>query len=101
MQLLKLIASLDSAGLRKVKGVGPKTADRLIVELKDKVAELISARRLVVPSNQNTQVDEALQAMVALGFSQTKAAEALDKVSKEFSKGSDPGEIVRSALAYM
>ena len=101
MQLLKLIASLDSAGLRKVKGVGPKTADRLIVELKDKVAELVAAGRMIVPSAQNTQMDEALQAMVALGFSQSKALNALEKVSKEFSKDGDPGEMVRSALAYM
>ena len=65
------------------------------------MAELVAAGRMIVPSAQNTQMDEALQAMVALGFSQSKALNALEKVSKEFSKDSDPGEMVRSALAYM
>lgn len=88
----------DVAALKAIKGVGPKTAERIIVDLRDKVAK-VEVGELGFAVEQNKQRDEALTALITLGFAKNAADKAITKVLKKY--GSDLGveEIVKHALS--
>lgn len=65
--------------IKSVKGIGLKTAQRVIIELKDKV-NAVGYTGDVVPGTAPTVKDEALAALVMLGFVKAQAAKVLDKI---------------------
>lgn len=90
--LEEVIVSGNDRLLKSVKGVGGKTAQRIIVDLKDKIKPGDST--LVSMAGQAGQVmDEALSALVMLGFSQQMSQKALQKVFKE-----DPAASLEAAI---
>ena len=102
LELLSIISREDSLALKKIKGVGGKTADRLILELKDKVKELILANRLITEtagSEPKQELEEALEALIALGFSRNQATATLNQIKNQLKDKHEAGEIVRLALA--
>lgn len=78
------ISSGNWALLKSVKGIGPKTAQRIVIDLQDKlkksegVGDLISSA-----SPANKAVEEALSALVMLGFSRSEAEKGLQKVRQQ------------------
>lgn len=80
----------DSSILTRVSGVGKKTAERVILELQNKVADLpLSDRKEAMAGN------DALEALVAMGYSSVEAREALKGVANNIT---DVGERVKAAL---
>jgi Holliday junction DNA helicase RuvA len=75
----------DVNTLKGVKGIGAKSAERIIVDLKDKIGKVENSDNLSMFSN-NTIKEEALSALVMLGFSKAPAEKALSKI---FSQTSD------------
>lgn len=69
--------------MQGVKGIGLKTAQRIIVDLKDKVGKHLSGTGEIITFKDNTNREEALSALVMLGFSKGAVAKVLDKVSRE------------------
>ena len=78
-ELQKAIAQGDVATVQRIKGIGPKSAQRIILEVKDKVLKTVDAETIIAPNN-NTIKDEALSALVALGFNKSAAEKALNKI---------------------
>lgn len=78
------IANGDVKRLQTAKGVGKRAAEQIVVELRDKVGQVVggSAEDIVGRSGIH-QNDEAAQALVALGYSEADAMTALSKVDKE------------------
>jgi Holliday junction DNA helicase RuvA len=68
--------------LKSVKGIGLKTAQRVIVDLKDKVGKQASASEIFTLAD-NTKRDEALSALVMLGFARSAVLKVLDKIIRE------------------
>lgn len=68
--------------LKSIKGIGAKTAQRIIIDLKDKVGK-IEVDSQIVASQNNTNKNEALSAMVMLGFNKKAAEKVIDKILKE------------------
>jgi len=66
-ELRSTIASGNTATLQSIKGIGLKTAQRVIVELRDKVSKTVHPDEIIFLHN-NTIKDEALSALVTLGF---------------------------------
>lgn len=92
------IVSGNVSVLKSIKGVGPKTAQRIIVDLQDKMGNLeVGELALGVP--QNKEREEALTALVTLGFAKNAADKAIDKVLKKHGSDLDVGEIVKHALS--
>lgn len=80
-ELSTAIANEDIRTIQAVKGIGSKTAQRLVVDLKDKVKKAEYAEE--IPGIiDNTVKNEALSALVILGFSKNAASKALDKLLK-------------------
>ena len=78
-ELEQVIASGDPARLKAVKGVGAKTAQRIIVDLKDKI-KVDELTLSIQPSVNNEVFDEALAALVMLGFQRQQSQKVLKKL---------------------
>ncbi len=84
-ELQNAITAGDTRTLKGVKGIGLKTAERIIVELKDKISKLgiapDGATTATLPlAAANGVKDEALQALEVLGYNKAQAAKAIDKI---------------------
>ncbi len=66
-QIMEAIASGDAATIQKIKGIGTKTAQRVILDLKDKILKVFGVDEIFVSQN-NTNREEALSALETLGF---------------------------------
>ncbi len=81
-QLETCIASSDDSSLRAVKGIGAKTAQRIIVDLHDKIKGVESTLISSVATNKES-FEEALAALTTLGFQPSAAQKALKKLFAE------------------
>lgn len=98
--LVSVIASGNVAALQKVKGIGSKTAQRIIIDLKDKM--LKGAGDLKIPLvSGNTIKEESLSALVTLGFTKMNAEKAIDKALKLHSEEATIEKIIKTALGYL
>ena len=79
VELQRAIVQGDVAALKKIKGVGAKSAERIIVDLKDKIGAG-DANFDIFGGQNNTLRSEALRALQNLGFDQRKAQGVVDKV---------------------
>ncbi len=80
-QVMEAIASDDVKTIKSVKGIGVKTAQRVLLDLKDKILK-ISDVAISIPQN-NTNKNEALSALETLGFVRKKAEQICDGIIKE------------------
>ena len=97
--LQNIIASENAVLLKNVKGLGLKTAQKIIVELSGKCTGLVEGGASVQVASTGVS-DEACEALVMLGFSKTAAEKAVRQVIKE-SPDSSVEELVRQALKKM
>ena len=74
------ILTENEAMIQSVKGIGPKSAKRIILELKDKIGK-VSGDVIISARAHNTSRDEALNALVALGFVKAAVEKVLTKIS--------------------
>jgi Holliday junction DNA helicase RuvA len=97
------VVSGDAALLARTKGIGKKTAERIIVELKDKVgvaAAWEAASAAHAPSPQETRINDAVLALISLGYKQVDAHKAV-KSASEKTPGQGTEELVRAALKLL
>ena len=73
------IANGDVAAIQAIKGIGAKTAQRVILDLRDKVLKVYDIDEVSTSSN-NTNKEEALSALEVLGYAQRQAGKVVDKV---------------------
>jgi len=95
-ELVSAIATENEETFKKIKGIGVKSAKRLILELKDKVG--VAAVDLKIPlSANNTKLNEALSGLMVLGFDKNKANKVLESLTKD---GDDwtVEELIKQAL---
>ena len=81
-QIINAIASGDVGLIQSIKGIGNKTAQRVILDLKEKVLKLYDLDEVSVVQN-NTNRDEALSALEVLGFVRKASEKAVEKIVKE------------------
>ena len=95
------IANGDVKALSQISGVGKKTAERMVVELKDKIGaagawEASSAQRALTPEDQ--KLNDAVLALIALGFKQVEAYDAVRKAQAALGPQVTIEELVRACL---
>lgn len=91
-ELEQVISSGDERRLKMVKGIGGKTAQRIIVDLRDKIKPLEDSL-LQQPGTRSEAYDDALAALVTLGNPRAAAEKALNKLFAE-----NPGLTVQQAI---
>ena len=95
------VASGDVKSLSQISGVGKKTAERIVVELRDKIGaagalEAASARHSLSPDDQKT--NDATLALMALGFKQTEAHDAVRAAQAMLDPQATVEQLVRACL---
>lgn len=96
------IISDNDLAFKKVKGIGPKTAKRLIIDLKDKIMKDGGGDISITMSAQdNTMRQEALSALVALGFNRIHIQKALNKALKADKGIQDVEHLIKVTLKLL
>jgi len=104
-ELKRAIQEKNTPVLTAISGIGQKTAERVIVELKDKIgrSEVSSGKEIVHDAGVSDQmVEDSVSALVSLGYTKQKAKEAIQKTLKAM-LGKKPSveEIIRAALKHV
>ncbi len=99
-ELVAAIASGDAPLLQRIKGIGAKTAQRIIIDLKDKVS------REPFPHEKsgfmhNTKKEEALSGLIILGFPKMLADKALNKIIESEGTGLTVEQLIKHALKVL
>ena len=95
------VANGDVKSLSQISGVGRKTAERIVVELKDKIGpagawEATSAQRALSPEDQ--KINDAVLALIALGFKQIEAHDTVRKAQSTLGPQASVEDLVRASL---
>lgn len=91
-QIIQAIATADVITVQSIKGIGSKTAQRVILDLKEKVLKLYDLDEVSMSQN-NTNRDEALSALEVLGFVRKTSEKIIEKIVKE-----DPDATVETII---
>ena len=99
-ELQKAIAQEDTRTIQNVKGIGVKTAQRLILELKDKVLkENPTMPQLTLGKSQNNIIrNEALQALITLGYTKLVAEKTVDSILKSAQEELSVEQVIKKVL---
>ena len=102
--LARCVLDDDYRALTKVPGVGKKTAERLLVELRNRQELLPKAEEPATPSaalSQRSVIDEVEQALVALGYKPQYASQVVQQVAQDPDIGDNTQAMLRAALQYL
>lgn len=97
--LFAAVASSNVSVLTKVKGIGQKTAERVLIELRDKLPEY-SSSSTNFSASYNTLRSEALSAMMQLGFQKNASEKILDTIIKDNPGVDSVEQLIRIALQH-
>ena len=92
---IQSVVNEDIDALVHLPGIGKKTAERLVVEMKDKISEISDEQQNLQDSGVNSAVAEAINALVNLGYKTKDAKNILDKIDSEELSVED---LIRQAL---
>lgn len=95
-QIIQAIASNDVLTIQGIKGIGTKTAQRVILDLKEKVLKVYGLDD-VSSTTYNTNKDEALSALEVLGFNRKIVEKVMDKIVKD-SPNASVEDLIKQAL---
>lgn len=87
-QVVKAITHEEVDIIKSVKGIGAKTAQRVIIDLKDKLGEVSEDVNEIITSSRNTQKDEALSALETLGYTKKQSEKVVNRIIKEDAEAS-------------
>ena len=86
--------------LKSIKGIGPKAAQRMILELKDKMSKIGGDPSAYLIGNHNN-INEALEALMALGFARNAAEKAVIKTSKDLGDDATTESLIKNSLKLL
>jgi Holliday junction DNA helicase RuvA len=100
-RLVRAIRERDVATLQSVPRVGRKKAEQLILDLADKLDDVQSEEGATVPRPEGASADEAMRALISLGYTGTDAERAVRTALDSGGRGMTTPELIRSALSVM
>ncbi|HUU30301.1 MAG TPA: Holliday junction branch migration protein RuvA [archaeon] len=100
-RLVTAVESSQTVWFNRIPGVGKKTADRIILELKGKLGEIAPIAEAASAGALPGEGEEAVAALVALGYSRLQAEKAVFRAVEEAGERIDTTDLVRRALARM
>ena len=95
-QIQRAILSEDLVTIKSVKGIGLKTAQRVLIELKDKMLNLFEGEE-IQPFSNNTIQEEALSALEVLGYSRKQSEKVIDNIIQSSPESTVEG-LIKAAL---
>jgi Holliday junction DNA helicase RuvA len=99
-RLVGAIRASDHATLTKIPGIGKKTAERVVLELKDKLDDMVGfVPEVNAPRSLGAVADDVLSALVNLGYPRAVAQKAVENAAKDAGDGLDFERLFRAAMA--
>lgn len=98
--VVSAITNSNIAMLKSIKGIGPKAAQRLVVELQDKLGGIGSEDAHTLTGG-SSNVDEATEALLALGFSKPAVGKVLMRIVKEADNNPSTEELIKKSLQLL
>lgn len=99
-ELQQSIVQGNASLLQKIKGIGGKTAQRIILDLKDKLSKETMVESSILQTQSNTIRNEALSALLVLGFAKPVAEKAIDTLLKN-QQPNTVEQLIKAALAAL
>lgn len=99
-ELINILLTSNSISLQKLPGIGKKTAERMILELSDKVGGVINQSVDTPKDSDSVTVEDAIQAMITLGYNKKVAETSVKKAIDELDKPYKTEEIIKKALKH-
>ena len=99
--LVRTISSKDVGLLSKVPGIGKKTAERIIIELRDKLGTIVGGDTVSFAGDKRSTYDELVEALVGFGYKRNEAVDALKPRLNDINGGRKVAEILRETLRSM
>jgi Holliday junction DNA helicase RuvA len=105
--LARALSSSDTRAITKVPGVGPKLAQRLCLELGDKMAAFAFEQRTeraaagAKTAQENAAYEDVIEALVGFGYSRPDARKATDRVFADAKERGDVGALITAALRWL
>ncbi len=93
-EIATAVATQDAVPLSRVSGIGKKTAERILLELKDKT---ISTLKDVMPQS-NENINDAMLGLISLGYQKSNVVPLLQKISKELGSTASANDLILRAL---
>jgi Holliday junction DNA helicase RuvA len=102
-EFLEIISSQNDKALSKVNGIGTKKAEQIIVNLKNKVSQLLTSGKLPAQSQQDfTMWQNVSDVLVSLNYSKPEITQAMQHLTQKHSGQNTPlDQLIRSALSFL
>jgi holliday junction DNA helicase RuvA len=102
-EIKSAIVQENVVAINKIKGIGPKTAKQIILDLKDKVAKTVDASNLQISmlGSEHAYRDEAIAALVALGFVKINVQKAINRAIKDNPEIKNVEELIKQGLKLL
>lgn len=98
-QIIETIAGQDVQNLSRIPGIGKKTAERIVLELKDKLDSALTSDMSSSPTQPTNQIaDEAIAALIALGYRKTDSERVVLQTMRGNSSPVNVSDLIREAL---
>ncbi len=99
-QVFNGIANGDDKSINAVKGIGPKTAQKIVVDLRDKLS-ISKDEKTIFQDGGNNQRTDALMALSSLGMDRLKAEKTLDSIIRQYGNDLPLEELIRLTLKQL
>ena len=96
----RAVINEDAKALEKIKGVGKKTAERIILELKETIKEIVTPMPAGLNVQQKALISDAVMALISLGYIRSVAEKAVNEAVKKLQTVDTIEALVREALKY-
>lgn len=100
-QLIAAITDGDVRRLTNISGIGKKTADRLVLELKEKVKHIAPTARTGERAERNRIMDDAISALINLGYNRAVAKDAIEKINIDAGGDITVENLIRESLKVL
>ncbi len=100
-QFEKYIIDNDPKSLQRIKGIGKKTAERIILELKETITSLLADSELSTETHNMSIVSDAIMAMISLGYTKTEAEKTVNLATKKIDAAEGVEVLIKEALSYV
>ncbi len=98
-QFERYVVSNDPKSLQRIKGIGKKTAERIILELKEAIKSVLPDSKSSVETKKMAIISDAIMAMVSLGYGKPEAEKAVNKASENIDVTEGVEVLIKEALS--
>ncbi len=99
-QFKRFVIGNDSKALQRIKGIGKKTAERIILELKETIVSIVPGEVSSTEARELATISDAIMALISLGYARPAAEKAVNMATKNLGASEKVEVLIKEALRY-